>query len=301
MKNKLKVFIATSSFNENPGNFKKEIEIENYEFLKNPLKKKLTNQQLIKYAKDCEYIIAGTENYNKDTINKLSKLKYLFRMGSGVDNVDTNYLKKKKIKFFKSKVTPEIAVAELIVGYVLSFYRNIHEHDKNLKYKIWKKKMGYIFNGKTLGIIGYGKVGKHIHKILENFGIKILINDKKKINQKNTKLDKLIKNSDIITVNINHTTKQKLLNRQKLNLCKKNCLIINTSRPEVIDNDYLYKLLKKNKILGACMDVFDKEPYYGKFTKLNNVILTPHIGSYSKEIRSAMEQEALKSILYAKK
>ena len=100
MKNKLKVFIATSSFNEKPSNIIKEIEIENYEFLKNPLKKKLTNQQLIKYAKDCEFIIAGTDNYDKDTINKLSKLKYLFRMGSGVDNIDTNYLKKKKNKIF---------------------------------------------------------------------------------------------------------------------------------------------------------------------------------------------------------
>ena len=222
-------------------------------------------------------------------------------MGSGVDNIDINYLKKKKIKFFKSKITPEIAVAELIVGYILSFYRNIHEHDMNLKNKIWKKKMGYILNSKTLGIIGYGKVGKHIHKILKNFGIKILINDKKKINQINTKLDMLIRNSDIITININRLTKQKLLNKQKLNLCKKNCLIINTSRSEVVDNNYLYKLLKENKLLGACMDVFDKEPYYGKFTRLNNVILTPHIGSYSKEIRSAMEQEALKSILYAGK
>ena len=161
--------------------------------------------------------------------------------------------------------------------------------------------MGYIFNDKTLGIIGYGKVGKYVHKILKNFGIKILINDKKKINQKNTKLDVLIKNSDIVTVNVNYISKQKLLSRQKLNLCKNNCLIINTSRSEVIDNNYLYKLLKKKKILGACMDVFEEEPYYGKFTKLNNVILTPHIGSYSKEIRSAMEQEALKSILYTRK
>lgn len=301
MKNKLKVFIATSSFNENPSNFIKKIEFQNYEFLKNPLKKKLTSQQLIKYAKDCEFIVAGTENYDKDTINKLSKLKCLFRMGSGIDNIDTNYLKKKKIKFLRSKITPEIAVAELIVGYILSFYRNIHEHDKNLKNNIWKKKMGYIFNDKTLGIIGYGKVGKYVHKILKNFGIKILINDKKKINQKNTKLDVLIKNSDIVTVNVNYISKQKLLSRQKLNLCKNNCLIINTSRSEVIDNNYLYKLLKKKKILGACMDVFEEEPYYGKFTKLNNVILTPHIGSYSKEIRSAMEQEALKSILYTRK
>lgn len=301
MQNKIKIFIATSSFNEKPGNYIKKKDIKNYQFLKNPLKKKLTNHQLTKYAKDCDFIIAGTENYDKNTINNLGKLRFLFRMGSGVDNVDIDYLKKKKIKFSKSKVTPEIAVAELVVGYILSFYRNIHEHDSNLKNKIWKKKMGNILNGKTLGIIGYGKIGKYIHKILKSFGIKILINDKKKINQKNTRLDSLIKNSDIVSININRTTKQKLLNKQKLKLCKKNCLIINTSRPEVIDNNYLYKLLKENSILGACIDVFDNEPYYGKFTKLNNVILTPHIGSYSQEIRSLMEQEALKSVLFERK
>ena len=83
--------------------------------------------------------------------------------------------------------------------------------------------------------------------------------------------------------------------------CKKNCLIINTSRPEVIDNNYLFNLLKKNKILGACLDVFDQEPYYGKFTKLENVLLTPHIGSYSNEIRTEMEKEAIHYILSRKK
>ena len=99
---------------------------------------------------------------------------------------------------------------------------------------------------------------------------------------------------------MNFSKNNKIFDQQKLNLCKKNCLIINTSRSEIIDNDYLYKLLKKNKILGACMDVYDKEPYYGKFTKLNNVILTPHIGSYSSEIRSNMEIEALNYIVNTK-
>ena len=80
-------------------------------------------------------------------------------------------------------------------------------------------------------------------------------------------------------------------------MCKKNCIIINTSRPEVIDYNYLYSMLKTKKILGAGLDVFKKEPYLGKLTNLDNVILTPHIGSYSKEIRSKMEKEALKNIL----
>ena len=297
MKIKSKLFIATSSFSLNLENFEKNINFSNYKILLNPLKKKLTGHQLIKLAKDSEIIIAGTETYDKEVLSKLHKLKFIFRMGSGTDNIDLEYLKDNKIGFAKSKITPEVAVAELVIGYILSFYRNIHEHDQNLKNQIWKKKMGSLLKGKTLGIIGYGKVGKHLHKIIKNFGVKLLINDVKKISQKNSKLENLIKQSDIISININHSTKKKILNKQKLSLCKRDSLIINTSRSEVIDNNYLYKLLKSKKILGACMDVYDQEPYYGKFTKLNNVILTPHIGSYSKEIRSEMEKEAFSYIL----
>jgi D-3-phosphoglycerate dehydrogenase / 2-oxoglutarate reductase len=297
MKTQSKVFIATSSFSELTTSVKTIAKKKNFLFKKNPLKKKLTSDQLVKYAKDCNYIIAGTEIYNQKTLDKLTKLKYIFRLGSGIDNLDIEYLKKKKIKFKKSIVTPEIAVAELIVGYIFSIYRHITEHNNDLKNKIWKKRMGSILNGKTLGIIGYGKVGKYLYKLLKNFGVKILVNDKKKINIENTNINKLIKKSDIISLNTNLYSKEKLLDKKKLKLCKKNCIIINTSRPEVIDYNYLYSMLKTKKILGAGLDVFMKEPYLGKLTNLDNVILTPHIGSYSKEIRSKMEKEALKNIL----
>ena len=297
MKTQSKVFIATSSFSELTTSVKAIAKKKNFLFKKNPLKKKLTSDQLVKYAKDCNYIIAGTEIYNQKTLDKLTKLKYIFRLGSGVDNLDIDYLKKKKIKFKKSIVTPEIAVAELIVGYIFSIYRHIVDHNNDLKNKIWKKRMGSILNGKTLGIIGYGKVGKYLYKLLKDFGVKILVNDKKKINIENTNINKLIKKSDIISLNTNLYSKEKLLDKKKLKLCKKNCIIINTSRPEVIDYDYLYLMLKTKKILGAGLDVFMKEPYLGKLTNLDNVILTPHIGSYSREIRSKMEKEALKNIL----
>jgi len=297
MKSQSKVFIATSSFSELTKNFESSAKKKNFLFKKNPLKKKLTSNELVKYAKDCKYIIAGTEIYNQKTIDKLKKLKYIFRLGSGIDNLDINYLNEKKITFKKSKITPEIAVAELIVGYIFSIYRNIIEHNNNLKNKIWKKQMGSILNGKTVGIIGYGKVGKYLCKILKGFGVKLLVNDKKKIDIKNTNLIKLVKNSDIISLNINLNSKKKILDKKKLKLCKKNCMIINTSRPEVIDYNFLYLMLKKKEILGAGLDVFMEEPYSGKLINLENVILTPHIGSYSKEIRSKMEQEALRNIL----
>ena len=292
-----KAFIATSSFSELTVQKKIIAKKNKILFVKNPLKKKLKSDQLVKYAKDCKYIIAGTEIYNQKTLDKLKKLEYLFRLGSGIDNVDIDYLKTKKIKFKKSKITPEVAVAELIVGYIFSIYRNLNEHNNNLKHKIWKKKMGYVLSGKTLGIIGYGKVGKYLHKILKNFGIKIIVNDIKKIKIQNTKITELIKKSDIISININLSSKKKLLDKEKLKLCKKNCVIINTSRPEVIDYEYLFTMLKTKRIMGAGLDVFMKEPYLGKFTNLHNVVLTPHIGSYSKEIRSKMEIEAINSIL----
>ena len=217
-------------------------------------------------------------------------------MGSGIDNIDTKYLKTKNIGFNRSQITPEIAVAELILGHIILIYRNLFHHNSDMKNKIWKKNMGFTIHGKTIGIIGYGKVGKYLHRLLKNFGAKIIINEKKKINQKKKSLKNLIKNSDIISINTSLISKKKILDKKNLKLCKKNCVIINTSRPEVLDYDYLYIMLKKNKILGAGLDVFEKEPYFGKLSKLKNVVMTPHIGSYSKEIRLKMELEALNSI-----
>ena len=161
MKTTSKLFIATSSFSLNLQDFKKNKNFRNYKILINPLKKKLNSNQIIKFAKDCKIIIAGTETYDKEVLSKLNQLKFIFRMGSGTENIDLEYLKNNKIGFAKSKITPEVAVAELIVGYILSFYRNIHEHNQNLKNQIWEKKMGSLLKGKTLGIIGYG-VGKHL-------------------------------------------------------------------------------------------------------------------------------------------
>ena len=291
-----KLFIATSSFMKFDHQTIKNLKKKKISFTKNPLGKKLDSKQLIKFAKNSDYIIAGTEKYDQKTINKLPKLKYIFRMGSGTDNIDIKYLKNKNIRFNRSQITPEIAVAELIVGHIILIYRNLFHHNRDMKNKIWKKKMGFTIHGKTIGIIGYGKVGKYLHKILKNFGAKIIVNEKKKINQKKIPLNNLIKNSDIISINTSLISKKKILDKKNLKLCKKNCVIINTSRHEVLDYDYLYTMLKKNKILGAGLDVFEKEPYFGKFSKLKNVVMSPHIGSYSKEIRLKMEQEALNSI-----
>lgn len=294
---KKKLFIATSSFAEGNKKLLKILKTNKINFKLNELKRKLTPQELIHYAKDCSHIIAGTEKYDQATLSKLKKLKFIFRLGKGLDNINLQFAKEIKIKVIKSNTSLEKAVGELTVGLILNLLRGISQHDNNLKKNIWKKEMGTILHGKKVGIIGYGKIGKYVSKILKAFGVKIIINDIKKIKNK-LNLKKLLINSDIVSLHSNYSNKENyLLNRKNLKYLKKNSFIINTSRSELIDYNFLFHLLKENKIKGAALDVFPNEPYFGKFKKLNNVILTPHIGSYAIEIRDKMEDEAIKSIL----
>ena len=292
-----KLFIATTSFGEYCDALSL---LKNKEIIitKNSLNRKLKKNEIVRLAKNSDYIIAGTEKYNKTTLAKLKKLKFIFRIGSGIDNIDINFAKKKNIKVLSSKITPEKAVAELVVGLIINLLRKINEHDKNLKINIWKKEMGFLLHKKTVGIIGYGKIGKYLKKILTSFGTKVIINDIKYKSTKSFNLKDLISRSDIISVHINYNKRNKnLLNSNILKMLKKNSILINTSRAEIMDYNFLYKLLNCINILGAALDVFEKEPYQGKFQKLNNVILTPHIGSYAREIRSEMELEAIEAIL----
>ena len=295
--NEKKLFIATSSFAKDYPKLLSDLKKNKVNFQLNPLGKKLKKSEILKYAINSTHLIAGTEKYDLEILNKLKHLRLIFRLGSGTDNIDLDSALKKNIKILKPKITLEKAVGELTIGLILNLLRKINTHDKNLKLKIWKKEMGNLLYKKNVGIIGYGKIGRYVGKLVKAFGAKILINDVKNFKNK-TNLKNIFRNSDIVTIHSNFIKKDfKLINKNYLKLLKKNAIIINTSRSEILDYEYLYYLLKHNKIRGAALDVFDIEPYYGKLIKLQNTILTPHIGSYASEIRNQMEKEAVKSII----
>ena len=188
---------------------------------------------------------------------------------------------------------------------MLDLLRNISLHNTDLKSGIWNKRMGSLLTGKTLGIIGFGSIGKHLAKITSSFGLNYLINDIK-INNKYKRLknfefcnlEKLFNNSDIISVHTNLTDKSKdLINYSLLSKMKPTAFLINTSRGEVINEKDLIKILNKNMIAGVALDVYDKEPYEGKLVEYDNCITTPHIASYAQEIRLKMELEAVSNLI----
>ena len=300
-----KVLIAPTTFslyNDQPMDLLKK---NGFDIIKNEWGQKLSASQLVDLCRDCNAVIAGTEIYNKVVLNQLSDLKVISRLGVGMDNIDLEVVRQKNIKIYKTTTTPAPAVAELVLGLMINLARNISTSDKSLKNGIWKKEMGCLIQGKTLGIIGLGTIGKNLVKLVKGLNFKILANDlfhddkfAKEYEVNYCDIDTLLAQSDMISIHLNLTTETyDLINKERIALLNPECILINTSRGEIIDEAALYIALKERKILGAGLDVFNKEPYSGILTTLDNVVLTPHIGSYARELRIQMEIETEENLI----
>jgi len=298
------IFLAPSSFGHYSYQPIKLLEEQNFTHKENSIGRKLLPEEIVKFAHKAEGIIAGTEAYSEDVINKLPNLKVISRLGAGLDNIDLNIAGEKGIKVFITN-SPAPAVAELILGLMLDIKRRISNHNQDLKEGKWGKKMGGLLQGKTLGIIGLGTIGKALIRLVQGFNFTVLAYDQyrdekfqKDYNVQYSELDTLLKESDIVSLNINLTNQTRdLINKTRLSLMKPDSILINTSRGEIVDEVALYNALKNGKLAGAALDVFQQEPYSGSLTELENVVLTPHIGSYAKEIRVQMEIEAVQNLV----
>ena len=301
----MKIFIATSSFSAQSNKPMEMLEERRYSIVNNPFSRKILKDEFLNLAVNVEGIIAGTEKYDHSVFDGLPNLKVISRLGVGMDNIDIKIAEEKGIKVYKTTTSPAPAVAELVFGLMINVYRHISKSNELLKNSIWEKQMGFLLQGKTLGIIGLGTIGKTLVELVKGFNFNILAFDLKQDEQfakehsvNYCELNTLLSQSDIISIHLNLTDEtNQLMNEKQISKMKKNSILINTSRGEIIDEKALYKALKDEKILGAGLDVFKDEPYSGPLTKLNNVILTPHIGSYAKEIRIQMEIEAAENLI----
>ncbi|MBI2252701.1 MAG: phosphoglycerate dehydrogenase [Armatimonadetes bacterium] len=298
-----KVLISPSSFS------KKYLEIlkkKNLKIILNPYGRTFTKEEIMRFLKDADYLIAGTEILNQEVLKKANKLKVISRLGLGMDNIDLKYARSSKIKVLKLNSGLEETVAELTLTLILSLLRDIPNYNQEIRAGIWNKRMGNLLWGKKVGILGLGNIAKRLIEILKVFKVKILVNDinpdKKFIENNQLKLvdfKTLLKESDILSLHLNYSREnENLISFNEFNLMKKDLILINTSRGKIINEEALYQALKNQKIKAAALDVFQEEPYNGKLKELNNVILTPHIGSYT-EAREEMEKQTVLNLLKA--
>lgn len=304
---KRKVLASPSSIGQISSDPFDILEENGYEVVKNPFGRKLTEEETIKLGKNCVGIVAGVENLNVRVINALPSLKCISRVGVGMDSVDVQHAQSKGIKVLNTPNGPTRAVSELTLGLTLSLLRKIPNAHYDLRNKVWKKQTGNLLFEKKVGILGLGRIGRMTAEMFRALGNPVagydLYPNKEWANKHEVEvleLKELLITCDIICI---HVPAKKdgtaFITKSELDLLKDDAFVVNVSRGGVIDEDALYKVLSSGKLSAVALDVFSQEPYSGKLCDIENVVLTPHIGSYAKEGKLKMEIDAVHNLINA--
>ena len=259
----------------------------------------ITPEQLAEKIANYEVIVVRSRTkIVKELVEKAGKCQIIARVGVGLDNIDQDAAKAKNIRVINAVEGAITAVAELVIGLMLSMAREIPRADREIRNGNWIKKemMGSELKGKYLGIIGLGNMGKRLGRLARALNMNIIGYDVIPIDEEFSKevglmkadLDTLLASSDYVSLHVPLLDSTKhMINAEKLGLMKKTAHIVNTSRGGVIDEEALYNALKDGNLESAALDVFEVEPAIGnKLTNLPNFVATPHIGAQTKEAQS---------------
>lgn len=294
-----KILVGTSSFaalDKSPLNILLE---SGCDVVENPFKRKLTKPELLDLlGNDVKGLIAGLETLDKEVFEK-SQLKVVSRCGSGMSNVDLKAAQELGVKVYSTPFGPTNAVAELSMGCLLTLLRQVPIMNISLHGGEWNKRVGVELCGKKVAIIGFGRIGQAVARLLLAFGAKVYavdpVNDDCVEGVERVLLNDILPQADIITI---HASGEKpILGKHEFEIIKEGSYILNAARGGVVDENCLLEALDSGKIAGAWIDSFVQEPYQGPLCEYKQVILTPHIGSYTYECRKKMETEAVENLL----
>lgn len=288
------------------------------------LNQKVAQEQLAKFINENQIevlLVRSATKVRKELIDECPTIKIIGRGGVGMDNIDVSYAKEKGINVINTPAASSRSVAELVFAHMLSLYRYLQDSNRNMPLEGDKNfgalKKSYAgameLGGKTLGVIGFGRIGVEVVKIGLALGMKVLVADAVDITKTITleffdgqkvdfeistvPMDELLKNSDAISVHVPKQPKY-VIGKEELSKMKPNAIIVNASRGGVIDEVALVDALKSDKLFGAALDVFENEPT-PEITLLMNpkLSLSPHIGGNTKEAQERVGLELADQII----
>jgi D-3-phosphoglycerate dehydrogenase len=240
-------------------------------------------------------VVRSRTKMTRELVEKADKCQVIARVGVGLDNIDQEAAKEKNIRVINAVEGAITAVAELVIGLMLSMAREIPRADREIRNGNWIKKelMGTELKGKYLGIVGLGNIGKRLGRLARALNMNIIgydvvpIDDEfaKEVGLMKADLDTLLSSADYVSFHVPLLDSTRhMINAEKLKMMKNTARIINTARGGVIDEEALYNSLKDGSLAGAALDVFEMEPATGNnLTTLPNFVATPHMGAQTKE------------------
>jgi len=272
----------------------------------------LTKEELIRKGKNADALITLlSDKIDREVIDNLNKCRIIANYAVGYNNIDVEYAKSKGIVVANTPGILTDATADLTMALILACARRLPEGERFVregKFEGWKPELllGLDLKGKTLGIVGMGRIGFAVGQRAKAFGMKVVYfnrtrkaNAENELNAKKVSLEKLMKMSDVVSLHLPLTAETRgIIDKNKLNLLKPTAILINTARGEVLDEKHLIKMLKRKKIFAAGFDVYTNEPNLNPaLLELENAVLLPHVGSGTVETRNAMAELVARNVV----
>ena len=281
------------------------LERERIPFTLNPFKRRFREEELAEAIGPHEALIAGTEPITEAVLDRASSLRLIARVGIGLDSVALGAARDRGIAVTYTPAAPSAGVAELTIAQMLALLRHTHTANKEIREGGWKRRIGRRLGLMTVGVIGVGRIGRLVIQHLSGWSPRILACDleqdasfAKQTGCQWTDLDTIYREADIITVHVPLTRRTRgLIGKRELAAMKPDAILINTARGEIIDEAALIKALRERPAFTAALDVFEEEPYRGDLTKLDNCLLSSHMGSATRDCRLRMELEAAHEVI----
>lgn len=296
------ILVTTSSFGIYDPSVKDSLQNAGLNPIYNPFGRKLTENEILSLVTQHNpvAILAGVEPLTRNVLSSSRNLKTVARCGIGMDSVDQDAARDLGISVSNTPDGPSRAVAELVVGALLSLLRGIHRTDSSIRKGEWVRPFGELLHGKTVGILGCGRIGCLVGELCTAFGCKVIGCDPVSCLEHGDMVEAadLVAQCDILTLHLPYTKQNHhLVDAAMIERMRPGSIIVNTSRGGLVDETALAKGLESGRLGGAVLDTFEDEPYAGPLKRLDNVVLTAHIGSYARECRIEMERESVSNLL----
>ena len=297
----MKIAISTSSFGSVDKSALKLLESKGFNIINNPYGRKLTENEIIAHLQGVDGLLAGLEPLNSNVFQQSPGLKAIARVGIGMDNVDSKAAETHKIKVSNTPDGPTDAVVEITIAAALSLSRNIVPANNALHQKKWLKLIGLGLKNANVLIIGYGRIGRKVAALFRTMGSHVLVCDpcvEQKDLQFGEELLELkngLKSAAMISLHAGGNNP--ILTASEFDMMKKGVIILNSARGNLVDENALINALDSKKVSSAWLDVFWNEPYTGRLTQYEQVLLTPHMSTYSIQCRKDMEMAAVNNLL----
>lgn len=299
------IFVALSTFTAEDRRPLDLLASSGYPYKIHTTGKRITTPELLRDGIDASVILAGVEPYDDTTLSQLPALKCISRCGVGVDSIDLAKAKQKGIAVANTPTIPIEAVAELALTMFLTLSRNIRVQANLMQDRRWERLSTHLLAGRTVGLIGLGRIGKRVAQLCRAFNANVIACDPmadttiaRNLEVNLVTLEKLLTESDIISLHASRNAEQPvLIGSSELAKMKKGSVLVNLARGEMIDESALVAALSSGHLAGAGLDVFSKEPYQGPLCDFEQVILTPHSATLPIETRTEMELQCVENAI----